>query len=129
MVRFDDVLQLKEESVVVVDATGPLDPAEEEIVEICAWVFQRGQQDAAATEMTTGDHHGTAGGTHLESFKDPDGQEHWKLPLRQVGDEPLVAGDAFGVAVAMLKVKNQSDEPRVVWWGHPLKLAEAQVTS
>ena len=129
MVKFDDVLQLKKESVVVVEATGPLNPSEEEMVELCAWVFQRGEEDAAATEMTTGDHHETPAGNHLEFFKDPDGKDHWKLPLRQVGNEPLVAGDAFGVAVAMMKMKNQSDQQRVVWWGHPVKLAAAQVTS
>ena len=129
MVKFDDVLQLKKEGVVVVDATGPLDPSQEEMVELCAWVFQRGKEDAAATEMTTGDHHETTAGHHLEVFKDPDGQDHWKLRLRQVGNEPLVPGDAFGVAVAMMKMKNQSDQQRVVWWGHPVKLVAAQVTS
>jgi hypothetical protein len=125
MLKFDDVLQLRNEGEVVVEATGPLDPSEEEMVELCAWVFQRGADDAAATEMTTGHDHATAGGTHLELFKDPDGQDHWKLPLRQVGQEPLVAGDAFGVAVAMMRDRTQSDQQRVVWWGHPVKLTAA----
>jgi hypothetical protein len=127
MVKFDDVLQLRKDGAVVLDATGPLEPSEEQMVELCAWVFQRGGNDAAATEMTTGDHHETAGGDHLEFFKDPDGRDHWRLHLRQVGAEPLVPGDAFGVAVAMMK--NEHDQQRVVWWGHPVQLAEAQVTS
>ena len=126
MLRFDDVLTLKnpgtEHGTVVLDATGPLDRSEEEMIELCAWVFQRGENDAAATEMTTGHDHETAGGDHLQVFTDEHGQDRWKLSLRQVGDEPLQAGDAFGVAVAMMRLRNDADQQRVVWWGHPLKL-------
>ena len=131
MLRFDDVLELKkapvEEGKPVIDAVGPLDGSEEHMIELCAWIFQRGEHDAAATEMTTGgDGHETAHGDHMHFFLGPDGQQRWKLPLRQVGDKPLKAGDAFGVAVAML---NEDDQQRVVWWGHPLTLTEADGTS
>jgi hypothetical protein len=131
MLRFDDVLELKQapvkEGETVIDAMGPLDGSEEHMIELCAWIFQRGEHDAAATEMTTGgDGHETAHGDHMHFFLGPDGQQRWKLPLRQVGDKPLEAGDAFGVAVAML---NEDDQQRVVWWGHPLTLTEADATS
>ena len=134
MLRFDDVLELKkapvEEGKPVIDAVGPLDGSEEHMIELCAWIFQRGEHDAAATEMTTGkDHHETAHGNHVEFFEGADGQSRWRLPLRQVGDEPLEAGDAFGVAVAMLRMTNEGDQQRVVWWGHPLTLTEPGSTS
>jgi hypothetical protein len=131
--RFDDVLELKEvpvkEGEPVIDAMGPLDRSEEDMIELCAWIFQRGEHDAAATEMTTGgDHHETAHGDHVEFVQGADGRERWKLPLRQVGTEPLVAGDAFGVAVAMT-MTNEGDQQRVVWWGHPLTLTAPSSTS
>lgn len=127
MLRFDDVLELKkapvEEGKPVIDATGPLEGSEEHMIELCAWIFQRGEHDAAATEMTTGKgHHETAHGNHVEFFEGDDGEPRWRLPLRQVGEKPLEAGDAFGVAVAMLKTTNEKDQQRVVWWGHPLTL-------
>ena len=127
MLRFDDVLTLNNpgtgaQDEVVLDATGPLDQSQEEMIELCAWVFQRGEHDAAATEMTTGNNHETAGGGHLHVFTDGDGHDRWKLSLRQVGDAELVAGDAFGVAVAMMRMKKDQNHQRVVWWGHPLKL-------
>jgi hypothetical protein len=122
MLRFDDVLELTNDGTVALDATGPLDRSNEEMVEICAWVFQRGDEDAAATEMTTGKDHATAGGSHLHVFTDADGRDRWKLSLRQVGDTPLKAGDAFGVAVAMLKSHQEGDKQRVIWWGHPITL-------
>jgi hypothetical protein len=129
MLRFDDVMQLKkvpvEEGEVVIDAMGPLDPSED-MIELCAWIFQRGEHDAAATEMTTGgDHHETAHGDHVHFFQGANGQHRWKLPLRQVGEKPLEEGDAFGVAVAML---SEDDQQRVVWWGHPLTLTAAGST-
>ena len=58
MLRFHDVQELGnagDDAVMV--ARGPFDAAEEQVIEICVWVFQRGDNDAAATEMTTGDHH------------------------------------------------------------------------
>jgi hypothetical protein len=39
-----------------------------------------------------------------------------------VGDKPLETGDAFGVAVAMMKAKDEGDKQRVIWCRHPLKL-------
>jgi hypothetical protein len=134
MLRFDDVLELKkapvEEDMPVIDAMGPLDGSEEHMIELCAWIFQRGEHDAAATEMTTGKaHHETAHGGHVEFFDGDDGQPRWRLPLRQVGEEQLKPGDAFGVAVAMLRMTNEGDQQRVVWWGHPLTLTAAGSTS
>jgi hypothetical protein len=133
MLRFDDVLELKkvpvEEGAPVIDAMGPLDRSEEVMIELCAWIFQRGEHDAAATEMTTGgDHHETVHGDHIEFLPGADGRERWKMPLRQVGDEPLEPGDAFGVAVAMMRMPNEGDQQRVVWWGHPLTLTAPSST-
>jgi hypothetical protein len=127
MLRFDDVLELKQapvpEGEPVIDAMGPLEGTQDDMIELCAWVFQRGEHDAAATEMTTGKgHHETAHGNHVEFFEGDDGRERWKLPLRQVGEEELAPGDAFGVAVAMLRVPSGGTHQRVVWWGHPLTL-------
>ena len=129
MLRFDEVLELNKtstdtahEGMVVLDATGPLDQSEEQMVELCAWVFQRGQHDAAATEMTINEHHETAGGGHLHVVKGEDGQDRWQMPLRQVGDEALHAGEAFGVAVALMRMKKEGNQQRVLWWGHPVKL-------
>lgn len=120
MLRFDDVLTLKDDG--GVEAMGPLDPSKEDIVELCAWVFQRRRlKDAAATEMaTTESHHVTTTGGHVEVFKDEGGRDKWRLPLVQVGDEQLAEGDAFGVAVAV--TRQGSEEQTVVWWGHPLVL-------
>lgn len=42
MLRFDDVLELKqapvEEGKPVIDAIGPLDGSEEHMIELCAWI-------------------------------------------------------------------------------------------
>ena len=60
MVKFDDELAVDGDGIVI--ATGPFDPEAEEIIELCAWVYQRDARDGnevAATEMTEhhGDHH------------------------------------------------------------------------
>ena len=123
MLRFHDLQELGnagDDAVMV--ARGPFDAVEEQIIEICVWVFQRGDNDAAATEMTTGDAHHPGHDDHVKFDKDDKGRDRWNMPLRQVGTVPLTAGDAFGVAVAMLKMKSEDDAQRVVWWGHPLKL-------
>lgn len=117
--RFHDVQELGnagKDAVMV--ARGPFDAAEERIIELCVWVFQRGENDAAATEMTTGHAHDD----HVTFDKDDRGRDRWNMPLRQVGDFPLTGGEAFGVAIAMLEMKKEDDAQRVIWWGHPLKL-------
>lgn len=119
MLRFHDVQELGnagKDAVMV--ARGPFDAAEERIIELCVWVFQRGENDAAATEMTTGHAHDD----HVTFDKDDRGRDRWNMPLRQVGDFPLTGGEAFGVAIAMLEMKKEDDAQRVIWWGHPLKL-------
>jgi hypothetical protein len=124
MLKFDDVLKLRGDG--GVEAMGPVDPKQEHIIELCAWVFQRRSSDAAATEMGTlhGDHHGGGhGGTGHVKIVHENGQDKWQLPLGRVGDEELKPGDAFGVAVAI--THNASGEQTVVWWGHPLELAKA----
>jgi hypothetical protein len=103
-VRFDDLLHLSTAGVV---AEGPVDPGET-VVEMCAWVFQRGENDAAATEMTT-----TGGKLVLSPGR-------WKLPLAKVGQFDVVPGQAFAVAVALMK--DADGKQRVVWWGHPVDL-------
>jgi hypothetical protein len=119
MVKFDDTLTVKKNGVVV--ASGPVDSSNEKIVELCAWVFQRGASDAAVTEMTHEDEHG-----HHHLLKS-DGElkvsgNKWRLPLAKVGREPIAAGqEAFAVAVAMIEDK-QSGKQEVIWWGHPVKL-------
>ena len=116
MLRFHDVLDVDADGAVM--ATGPRDSTTEEIVELCAWVFQRGDHDAAATEMTHDGHHLLLGEGELEVMSDK-----WRLPLGKIGgDAALVSGDAFAVAVAMLK---EGGKQRVVWWGHPVKLRDA----
>ena len=129
MLKFDDKMTLNEgpfaQGEAVLVATGPIDQSEEEMVELCAWVFQRGEHDAAATEMTTGEDHHTAGGGHVHIVPGTDGHDHWTMTLRQVGNEELQPGEAFGVAVAMMRMRNQGNHQRVVWWGHPLKLVRA----
>jgi hypothetical protein len=122
MVKFDEELTVEDSGVVV--ASGPFDPANEEIIELCAWVFQRDADDAAndvaATEMT--DHHGN----HHHLLKG-DGEltiegNHWRLPIARVGQGDLRPGEAFAVAVAMIKEKGKQ---RVIWWGHPVMLKAA----
>jgi hypothetical protein len=112
MVRFDDVLRLKGDGGVV--AQGPLDPQDEELLELCAWVFQRSDDDAAATEMTTT-------GGHLEFPSGP--PPKWKMVLGKVGNADLQPGDAFAVAVALMKIRGNQ---RVVWWGHPITLVSGK---
>jgi hypothetical protein len=111
MVRFDDVLRLAGDG--SVDAQGPLDGPNEEMLELCAWVFQRSGTDAAATEMSTT-------GGHLEFPPGP--PPKWRMVLGKVGDADLVEGDAFAIAVALLK---QDGNQRVVWRGHPVTLVGA----
>lgn len=125
MLRFHDNQELKPVGTAVMVARGPFDAAEEEIIELCVWVFQRGANDAAATEMTTGKDHHTGGGDHVTFDKDAKGRDRWNMPLRLVGTEKLTPGDAFGVAVAMMKMKKEDNVQRVMWWGHPLKLHDA----
>jgi hypothetical protein len=118
MVRFDDVLKIRKDGVVV--AGGPVESSKETIVELCAWVFQRGDTDAAVTEMThhhDGALHALIGEGELQVKGD-----HWTLELAKVGAEDMGPGeDAFAVAVAMLEDK-QTHKQQVVWWGHPVKL-------
>lgn len=127
MLKFDDVLTVRTDG--SVEAMGPVDLATEEVVELCAWVFQRrDKKDVAVTEMATpeGHSHPRGGsGTDLQVGPDKNGKGKWKLPLGKVGQgaEKLEAGEAFGVAVAMTKKKG-SDEQVVVWWGHPLELVQ-----
>jgi len=129
MVKFEDELTVKDGMVI---ATGPFDPSKEEIVELCAWVFQRDdddRNDLAATEMT--DHHHPdhpllrQGEGELTFFEDPRGSHHWRLPVARVGDGDVKPGkEAFAVAVAMIKEK-QNNRQRVIWWGHPVMMKAA----
>jgi hypothetical protein len=126
MLKFDDELIVQTDG--SVEAMGPVDLEKEEVVELCAWVFQRrDKKDAAVTEMATpeGHPHGRGSGTDLKVVPDKNGKGKWKLPLGKVGQGPekLEAGEAFGVAVAMTKKKG-TDEQVVVWWGHPLELVQ-----
>ena len=123
MVKFDEVLKVKDGGVVV--ASGPVDSSKEEIVELCAWVFQRdGSTDSAVTEMT---HHDDDGHAHLLKG---DGElkvegNKWMMDLAKVGEKPMRPGqDAFAVAVAMIEDKQTGDQ-QVVWWGHPVSLGAA----
>jgi hypothetical protein len=134
MLKFDDELELEEppnpgteaqdDPPVVLVAEGPFEGKKADMVELCAWVYQRGNEnDAAATEMTTGhEHHELTHGGHLDIVEGPPGR--WRMQLRQVGNKPLKAGDAFGVAVAMIKPAKEGGRQRVVWWGHPINLIE-----
>jgi hypothetical protein len=129
MVKFDD--ELKIENGVVI-ARGPFDPDNEQIVELCAWVFQRDPKgdgnDVAATEMT--EHHGNTHrllrhADHELTFEtdEQDNKPRWRLPIGRVADGDLQVGKVtFAVAVAMIKEQGQQ---RVIWWGHPVELKAA----
>jgi hypothetical protein len=122
MVKFDEVLTVEGG---VVFASGPFDPSKEEIVELCAWVYQRDdddREDFAATEMT--DHHDNV--HHLlKKGKDEltidNEAKHWRLPIVTVGEGNLQPGEAFAVAVAMIR---DNGKQRVIWWGHPVMLKD-----
>jgi len=119
MLKFDEKLKLNGRGGVF--ASGPVDPSKEKIVELCAWVFQRRDNDAAATEMTHDAHH-LLKGEHLgKGMGELEvGTDHWSMELAQVGEgEPLDEGEAFAVAVAMT---SENGKQRVVWWGHPVEL-------
>lgn len=122
MVKFDPELTVDKEGVVV--ASGPVNEKKEKIIELCAWVFQRGATDAAVTEMTHQDEHGNH---HL--FKG-DGEltvekNKWTMALARVGQKEMAAGqDAFAVAVAMIEDLDSGDQ-QVMWWGHPVELVDA----
>jgi hypothetical protein len=126
MVKFDD--ELKIENGVVI-ARGPFDPDQEEILELCAWVFQRDPRgdgnDVAATEMTehhANTHHLLRQKEHELGFEkdEKDNKSRWRLPIAKVENGDLQAGkDAFAVAIAMIREQGQQ---RVIWWGHPVKL-------
>jgi hypothetical protein len=122
MVRFDDVLTVKPDGHVV--ASGPVESSREKIIELCAWVFQRGDRtDAAVTEMTHEDENGESHLFHGEGELTVMG-DHWSMELGRVGTEPMASGqDAFAVAVAMIEDKDNGRQ-EVVWWGHPVKLAD-----
>src|SRR5688572_12070859 len=129
MLKFDDELEVEGNGVVI--ATGPFDPEVEEIIELCAWVYQRDPNgnELGATEMTEhhGDHHellrNAEGAFTVHTGADPhDG--HWRLPLGRVGQGDLQPGEAFGVAVAMIS-ETANGNQRVIWWGHPLRLKAA----
>jgi hypothetical protein len=127
MLKFDDDLTVEGG---IVTATGPFDSNKEKIIELCAWVFQQDEDrnDRAATEMT--EHHEGAhhllrhkGDEELKFFKDKDGKDHWRLLIAKIGDPPgdMRAGEAFAVAVAMIK-DLEKNQQRVIWWGHPVML-------
>jgi hypothetical protein len=116
MLRFDDVLRLIGDGGVI--GQGPLDPQDEELLELCAWVFQRSDSDAAATEMTTT-------GGHLEFPTGP--PPKWRMELGRVGDGDLQPGDAFAVAVAL--TRNREGRQRVAWWGHPVRLVTGKAAA
>lgn len=107
-VRFDEKLKLRADG--GVDAKGPLDP-NEEMLELCAWVFQeKNPGDAAATEMTTTSPEAVFSGLPPK----------WSLRLDKLdGSARLRPGPAFAVAVALMKKGRNKD---VVWWGHPITL-------
>src|SRR5262245_6881256 len=126
MLKFDDALTV-EGGVVI--ATGPFDPEKERIIELCAWVYQRDEDDRndrAATEMTEhreGVHNRLRHKDHdeLGSFKGKDDKVHWRLPIGKVGDGNMREGEAFAVAVAMIEDRDKHQQ-RVIWWGHPVML-------
>ena len=122
MVKFDPELKVEEDGVVV--ASGPVNSEKEKIIELCAWVFQRGATDAAVTEMThqdeDGNHHALKGDGELKV----EGNK-WEMDLAKVGQKTMAAGqEAFAVAVAMIEDLNSGDQ-QVIWWGHPVELVDA----
>ncbi len=113
-IKFVDVLQLKADG--GVDAKGPKDEGDE-VIDICAWVIQQGENDAAATEMTTT-------GGHLEQ----DAQS-WTLPLGKLekGVARLTDGPAFAAAVAL--VKDRDNKQKVAFWAQTVRLEKTPTSS
>lgn len=109
--RFDDELFVESPNEII--AAGPVD-AIDEVKEICAWVYQRvGDQEAAATEMST-----TPEGMAKLTATPRSGR--WELRLGRISAADFdVPGRGFAVAVALLQTNGHQ---RVVWWGQPVDL-------
>jgi hypothetical protein len=114
--RFDDTLTFKvdeDPELCEYIAMGPVG-ATDTVKELCAWVYQRnGENDAAATEMTTTE-------TGKGKLIAVPGSGRWQLPLGKISDCDFQSGAAFAVAVALMVDANRKE--RVVWWGQPIDL-------
>jgi hypothetical protein len=112
--RFDDNLQLQGGGGVM--ACGPRD-ANDNIEELCAWVYQRQHDnDAAATEMTT------TGG----KLSQPNNPPRWEMQLGKVpanapGAPNLGNGFAIALAVALIRDTTTNDR-RVASWSQTVML-------
>jgi len=111
-VKFEETLRLTGGGKVM--AVGPRDK-DDNILELCAWVYQRsGADDAAATEMTT------TGG----KLKQPDGHNpRWEMELAKVpedGQLELEPGWAHAVAVAL--ILDGAGHTGVFVWGETVML-------
>jgi hypothetical protein len=107
-----DVVLLKDGQIGVT-ATGPK-AREENIKEICVWVFQRnGANDAAATEMTT------VAPKALDQRR-----TKWTLQIGKIDsgiDVPFQTGPAIGLAIALIETpkKDEAGEPELDEAGNP----------
>jgi hypothetical protein len=118
--RFDDSIPFFGNKVI---AIGPLHPGET-VDEVCAWVFQRrGDNDAAATEMTT-NRPDPAHPHEPGHFQQIPGVR-WLLPMGKISNPTaFVPGQAFAVAVALMT--DTGGKQRVTWWGQPVDLFESE---
>jgi hypothetical protein len=129
--KFSETLDLVKspDRTIQVVAKGPKD-ANETIKEICAWVFQRnGDDDAAATEMTTVP-------SGKEAFTQT--RREWTLPLMKIeSDVAFRKGPAIAAAIALIEIPitdangNSAKAEKVLIWsqsidlGHPSPPASA----
>jgi hypothetical protein len=121
-----DLLKYEENGtqVIEINASGPK-KADEDIKEICVWVFQRrGLNDAAATEMTTVPE-------GKEAFK-PE-KDRWTLPIGKIQSKyGFEAGPAIALAVALIdmpvkdpKSGKEQIAQKVLLWSQSIDLREA----
>jgi hypothetical protein len=124
-----------------ISAGGPK-AKDDNIKEICVWIFQRsGDDDAAATEMTT---------IHPEAFDPHPTETSWSLEIGQIKDKeeamtkeiPFHPGAAVALAVALVEFPKKTDageavleggQPKVVQkvllWSQSIDLREQTGTS
>lgn len=111
-VKFEETLRLTGDGKVM--AAGPRDK-DDDIKDLCAWVYQRrGSDDAAATEMTT------AGG----KLKQPDGHHpRWEMELGKVPeDSQLELEPGWADAVAVASILDGAGHTRVFVWSETVML-------
>jgi hypothetical protein len=90
------------------------------VVEMCVWIIQKklgSESDAAATQITT--YPGRGG---LSQGKDSKGDPTWELRVLQKSTNPLVAGPATAMAIALFQDDNGEEQTR--FWAQSVELVK-----